>query len=41
MVAGGAGWSIEWSLRFMRAKAVIGMWPDAEAELGEATDYYE
>jgi len=29
MVAGGAGGVIEWSLRFMRAKAVIGMWPDA------------
>jgi len=39
MVAAGVGGSIEWPLRSMCVKAVIGMWPDAEAELGEATDY--
>ena len=28
MVAAGAGGAIEWSLRFMRANAVFGMWQE-------------
>jgi hypothetical protein len=28
MDAAGAGGSMEWSLRFMRAKAVMGMWQE-------------